>query len=262
MRQGLPFKLLLLLHFLTSLSLLSVDVTTCQGLSTTKTSPLLSHSELSEQVQLSDRRRLLQICSVPTVSGLLFTITARPCEAATTTRELDFCLVQTARATAWAQQLSQQLKRSDGSESSLQKAAYLEARLGAKALLTGRMGGGANAAVYRLSTLQFTGCCNDLVNSYGADAQLLQAWREEIAALVEFDGLDSVLDPSPRSSLTLQQYNDKKRVFVQRQLEERIVPTGQRVMQQFPERRARVQQYLQTYYADELPIIRSQQPEA
>ncbi len=183
-------------------------------------------------------------------------ITSTPSEAATYTRELDFCLVQTARATAWAQPLSQQLKRSV-EEASLQKTAYLEARLGAKALLTGRMGGGANAAVYRLSTLQFTGCCNDLVNAYHANAQLLQTWREEIAALVEFDGLDSVLDPSPRSSLTLQQYNDKKRTFVQRQLEERIVPTGKRVMQQFPERQARVQQYLQTYYADELPLIKS-----
>ena len=109
-----------------------------------------------------------------------------------------------------------------------------------------------NAAVYRLSTLQFTGCLHDLVSSYGLSAQLAQTWREDIAALIEFDGLDSVLDPSPRSNLTMQQYNDTKRKFVQRQFEERVIPTGQRVMQQFPERQARVQEYLQKYYADEL----------
>ena len=226
------------------LLLLLINGILCQGLSLSESSS--SASLRWHEGILFHRRHVLQRATTIVPSILL---SAPSVVHAANARELDFCLVQSARAIAWAQRVSQQLN-SAASESQ-QKAAYLEARLGAKTLLTGRMGGGANAAVYRLSTLQFTGCLHDLVTSYGASAPLIQSWREEIAAVVEFDGLDSVMDASPRSALTLQQYSDSKRMFVTRLLNERVIPTGQRVMQQFPERQPRVQEYLVQYHSDE-----------
>ena len=42
-----------------------------------------------------------------------------------------------------------------------QKEPYLEARLGAKALVTGRVGGGANARVYTLAQFELRACLKD-----------------------------------------------------------------------------------------------------
>jgi hypothetical protein len=79
------------------------------------------------------------------------------------------------------------------------------------AALTGKIGGGATQRVYSLASVQLPGVLNDLewhakrtpgtsqrvVNDLKIDLQ------ESLASIVEFDGLETLLNPSPRSSLTV-----------------------------------------------------------
>jgi hypothetical protein len=135
------------------------------------------------------------------------------------------------------------------------RAAYLDARLGAKAILTSQVGGGASYFVYTLAGLQIPGCLDDL-ESYDPHIQQLKVdFRESLATLVEFDGMDSVLDQSPRSSLTMSQYDDAKRAFCARVLRERVVPLGRRLLGRFsPEALDRARSYIASYYPSEVPI--------
>ena len=152
------------------------------------------------------------------------------------------------------------------------KQAYLESRLGAKAVLTGRIGGGATLAVYTLASLKLRDCLDDLVYYYNANNNnndkttttrrdigriRMDALRddlvEDLAALVEFDGLETTQDPSPRSSLTMTMYTDQKAVFVRRMLQERIVPTLLTILQQFDTERALT--YLERQYPNETPTL-------
>jgi hypothetical protein len=134
------------------------------------------------------------------------------------------------------------------------RAAYLDARLGAKAILTSQVGGGASYFAYTLAGLQVPGCLDDL-ESYNPQIQQLKVdFRESLATLVEFDGMDSVLDRSPRSSLTMSQYDDAKRAFCARVLRERVVPLGQRLLGKFsPEALDRARTYISSYYPSEVP---------
>lgn len=198
-------------------------------------------------------RHFLQWLSGPAVLAT-FPTQVHAIFESTDRRQLEFCLVAVLRVTYFAQNLVFELK-SAGSEEERRKR-YLEARLGAKAALTGKIGGGATGRVFTLSSLQLTGCLNDM-DYYSKNPftiSLRQDFREALASLVEFDGLDTLTDDSPRSSLTLQQYTNQKASFVERVLSERVIPFGQRLVQGFDASAVeRARTYVQRYYSDEIP---------
>ena len=177
-------------------------------------------------------------------------------------RQLEFCLVAVMRVTYFAETMlaELQLASSDASSDDRKKKLYLETRLGAKAALTGKLGGGSTGRVYKLSSLQLSACLNDLEYYNKISAGAGQEFREALASLVEFDGLDTLTDDSPRSSLTLQQYDNQKAAFVERSLRERVVPLGRRLVKSFDAGAVdRAQKYVQSYYSDEIPSPPSQQ---
>ena len=150
---------------------------------------------------------------------------------------------------------------------------YLEARLGAKALLTQKIGGGANSRVLALGGYQLRGCLDDAgywcAESAGRSPSKREAGRacsidlsaaseelvESLASVVEFDGLETTIDPSPRSSLMLGMYTDQKATFVYRTLVERVVPSCERILGVFgSERRGVVEGYVGREYAEEVPF--------
>jgi hypothetical protein len=191
-------------------------------------------------------------------------------------RQLEFCLVSVQRVVYWAMSVAQRLEisteestsmadavTSNGTSSALSytpvlepalRSAYLDARLGAKAVLTSRVGVGASYFAYTLAGLQLTGCLNDLEFFNPRIGATKMEFREALASLVEFDGMDSVLDTSPRSSLTLSQYDDKKRAFCLRVLRERVVPLGRQLLRQFPrDALDRAEMYINNVYSSEVP---------
>lgn len=131
-------------------------------------------------------------------------------------RQLELCLVTLLRVRYWSEIVSKSIQEKiENAPSSgvtdATKAPYLEARLGAKALLTGKAGGGANSQVYKLATFQLRGCIKDAEKSFydyykmevvGANSEDRNELRrrratvssssleitENLAALVEFDG--------------------------------------------------------------------------
>jgi hypothetical protein len=190
-------------------------------------------------------------------------------------RQLELCLVTVFRVKYWAMGVSKSidamLERTGAAvPSDIEKAPYLEARLGSKALLTGRVGGGANQKVYTLAGLQLKGCLKDaeywatLQAKAGDKKDKLAAIQryatasegiiESLAACVEFDGLETTLDPSPRSSLMLGQYTNQKAQFVTRMLKERVIPNCDALVQCFDgEARERSMRFLRDNYYSELP---------
>jgi hypothetical protein len=178
-------------------------------------------------------------------------------------RQLELCLVTVQRVVYWVESQAGALKTAATVEA--RRALYLEARLAAKALLTGKIGGGATGKVYTLATLQLPGCLKDL--DWHASEQLTKAserqavyecsrgFKEGLASVVEFDGLETQLDPSPRSSLTIAQYSDSKAVYVVRALQEIVLPAGKRLLRAFgPEPLDSATAFLQQYYGSEIPI--------
>lgn len=175
-------------------------------------------------------------------------------------RQLEFCLVAVLRVSYWAKRQARAMQEAATTED--RKSKYLEARLGAKAILTGKVGSGATGKVYTLATLQLPACLADL--EWHATTRQLQRqvsdWRrdfsEGLAAIVEFDGLDTLIDPSPRSSLTLSQYSNDKAVFVRRALQELVIPAGNKLVAGFgAEALQRSLNYIQQYYSSEIPPI-------
>jgi hypothetical protein len=184
-------------------------------------------------------------------------------------RQLELCLVSVLRVLYWSQcqieQIDDSMVSVDTGEGAInrQRALYLETRLGAKAALTGRISGsGATRSVYTLTTLQLSGCLQD-IEWYGARTDnfrrnyvdaLCTSFREGLASIVEFDGLDTLTDPSPRSALTISQYNVNKLKLIRRILNERIIPNGQKLVIAFgPEAYQRSNGYIMQYYSSELP---------
>lgn len=208
-------------------------------------------------------------------------------------RQLELCLTTIQRVCYWSERVGsairETLRRKDHDDESvtmdLGKAPYLEARLGAKAALTGKVGGGANSQVYNMATWQLRGCVKDVIRYYQEyDPRQFRSvtlststtptkdeqaqWRrqrvlfdnavveitESLAAVVEFDGLDNIQDPSPRSSLTLNQYTDQKAQFVQRTLLERTVPACKTVVGSFgTEKKILVEKFILANYPNEVP---------
>lgn len=171
-------------------------------------------------------------------------------------RQLELCIVSLLRLQYWAEATAQALQQDT------RKSKYLEARLACKALVTGKIGGGASLNVYNLNSLQLKGCLSDLVG-YAGDQGGAAAKRkvdeiqtdllESLASVVEFDGLETTIDPSPRASLTMSMYTDTKAMFVRRTLLERVVPDVQALIKMFPDVKSACEAYVKTTYADELP---------
>jgi hypothetical protein len=173
-------------------------------------------------------------------------------------RQLDLCLVNLLRMQYWATSLSEKMKDSDGNDE-LIKVYYLEARLGSKVMVakSKKIGGGASANVFMLKGLQITDCLDDLQYYVDkASRRKLLLYKddliESLASIVEFDGLETTQDPSPRSALTLQMYNPQKATFVRRTLAERIIPLTEDILRLFgPDRKAQSAAFIQEYYPKE-----------
>jgi len=177
-------------------------------------------------------------------------------------RQKELCLVNLLRLQYWANSLSDKLQ---GSEISEKKSVYLEARLGSKVMVapeSKKTSGGATINVFMLKGLHIKDCLKDL--TFYADrrskkrmVQYADDLTEALASIVEFDGLETTQDPSPRSSLTLNMYNSQKAIFVQRMLGERVVPLIDDIIVLFgPEAKAQSELFIREYYPTEI-LIRS-----
>jgi len=253
-----------------------------------------SCEETSNNNGINSRRTFL-ISSVITSSSLLYQQQANALPFfQQDRRQLELCLVQVLRAKYWAMNVAKAMNNkllsppTTNSNSTAvielseaqRKQPYLEARLGSKAILTKKIGGGANSNVVKLASFQLKEClddgrywCTELAKSNQlpgqSSGQLKNGKRfcsyelesisdeiiESLASLVEFDGLDNIMDPSPRSSLMISMYDSKKGTFVYRTLVERIIPSCDRYLQVFGNDRLNVcLEYVRREYPDEMPI--------
>jgi hypothetical protein len=226
---------------------------------------------------LLQRRQVLRVSIIGAISGAISITPAANAAIGLTMsndsnrRQLELCLVALLRVLYWAESQSQALEavflQSDEGNDERCRKLYLETRLGAKAILTGKIGPGATGSTYTLATLQLPACLADLEwhasRSSTADrsykqrvSELRRSFTEGLASVVEFDGLETLIDPSPRSSLTLSHYNPNKAVFVRRVLRELVLPVGNRLALSFgPEPLERSLAFTQQYYANEIPTI-------
>ena len=209
-------------------------------------------------------------------------------------RQLEICLVTILRVKYWAMTVSNSINTkllSDTTNTGIadisdlqKKAPYLEARLGCKALLTKKISGGANFKVEELGKLQLKECiddakyaCGDMAKNNQLPTQITgeissakkakqvicstelcdasDELLESLASIVEFDGLETTIDPSPRSSLMLSMYNESKGKFIYRTFRERVIPSCERILSVFgSDRRRIVEDYVQRDYAAEVPF--------
>ena len=173
-------------------------------------------------------------------------------------RDLALCLVNLLRVQYWAESESQDMNVNIDNDDRIRQL-YLETRLGAKAAVTNKIGGGATNRVYTIGSLRFRETLDDLSwyaskNKNKQAVQLIADLAEALASLVEFDGLETTLDPSPRSSLMMSMYNSQKATFVRRMLAERIIPTSRLLFNEFdPDVRNLCLTYVQSTYPNELP---------
>lgn len=199
-------------------------------------------------------------------------------------RQLELCLVTILRVQYWAETVALSIMKNMENApptgmTDIMKGPYIEARLGAKAALTGKIGGGANTKVYSLASIKLRDCIKDAQSYYNeiynkqmkssstsSDEKAMlkkqklefQTAAEEIieslAAVVEFDGLDNTQDPSPRSSLALSMYNDSKATFVKRLLLERTVKSCETFVVSFgTEKKLFCERYIKSTYPNEIP---------
>ncbi|CAJ1946322.1 unnamed protein product [Cylindrotheca closterium] len=172
-------------------------------------------------------------------------------------RQLELCLVNVLRVQYWAMKVADILKNAPTDDQ--KKKAYLEVRLGAKAMVADKkikIGGGSLLSVITLRGLQIKDCLDDL--KYYAKNKKMDQYRddliESLASLVEFDGLETTQDPSPRSTLTLGMYNESKNIYVQRMLTERIIPLTDQTVNYFgKDQRIKCEGYVEQFYPRELP---------
>ncbi|KAL7506265.1 hypothetical protein ACHAWX_000646 [Stephanocyclus meneghinianus] len=211
-------------------------------------------------------------------------------------RQLELCLVTVLRTQYWAMNVAKSIKNklftptttttttttttstehTDNIMTEAQrKQPYLEARLGAKALLTQKIGGGSNANVLKLSSFHIKEClddgkywCGEKIENGASFSSKREGRRlcrveletasenlvEALASLVEFDGLENTVDPSPRSSLMLSMYTPQKGEFVYRTLTERVVPSCEGYLNVFSEKRGLVLEFVRREYSEEIPL--------
>eukprot|EP00980_Cylindrotheca_fusiformis_P007254 scaffold1525_cov142-Cylindrotheca_fusiformis.AAC.54 len=181
-------------------------------------------------------------------------------------RQLELCLVNILRVQYWARNIADTLQNADTEDK--RKKAYLEARLGAKAMAADKkvkVGGGGSLFVITLKGLQMKEVLDDL--RYYAKSKKMDQYKddliESLASLVEFDGLETTQDPSPRSTLTLGMYTDDKRMFVQRMLSEQIIPMTDDIVNLFgKDNKLQCASYVEQYYPNELPRKRNSASES
>jgi hypothetical protein len=214
----------------------------------------LEATDLTTAVPSASRRGILNLSPAFIATWCLFPSSANALFGSRDRRQLEVCIVAVLRVIYWAQFVATSLQQAETTEQRKQR--YIEARLGAKAVLTGKIGGGSNGRVYALASLELPECLHDL-QSYAVSRQvadLRQDFYESLAAVVEFDGLETLQDASPRSSMTLQQYNRDKAIYVERLLLERVVPVGGQLVNAFgPDVRQTCLTFMEKYYADEIP---------
>ncbi len=204
-------------------------------------------------------------------------------------RQLELCLVQVLRTKYWAMNVAKSINTklllppTDVIEllsDAQRRQPYLEARLGAKAILTKKVGGGANSNVEKLASFQLKEClddgrywCTELAKNNQLPGQSTGGLKngkrfctnelvsisddiiESLASISEFDGLDGLDQASPRSSLMINMYDSKKGTFVYRTLVERIIPSCDRYLQLFGNDRLNLcLEFVRSEYADEMPI--------
>ena len=197
-------------------------------------------------------------------------------------RQLELCLISILRVRYWAENVAVDIERKmkDVPVSAMtdsMKGSYLEARLGAKAALTGRIGGGANMRVINLGQIQLRECLHDTEAWYNAEyttdmknaskedkaemkikrlsvLNAIEGVTDSLASIVEFDGLETLQDPSPRSSLALSMYSNTKGEFVRRTLVERTIPSCELIVSSFgKERENFCKRYIEQKYSTEIP---------
>jgi hypothetical protein len=174
-------------------------------------------------------------------------------------RDLSFCLVNLLRLEYWAETQYQELQsyESRQEQDAPIRQLYLETRLTAKAAITNKIGGGATSRVYTIASLKFRESMNDLMwytRKDKATIELANNLLEALASIVEFDGLETTTDPSPRSSLMITMYNEQKLTFVKRMLKERVIPLSKALFNEFdPELRNVCNQYVKSTYPNEIP---------
>lgn len=220
------------------------------------------HSQQIFENGISTRRKVLgAIWFVPMAlgsSGLSFSSPANAIAMfpKKDRRQLELCIVNILRLQYWSMNIAYILENSETEEE--QKKKYLEARLGAKAMVAEKqkIGGGATGQVFALKGLQIKDCLDDL--KYYSKTKKMDQYTEDLveslASIVEFDGLETTQDPSPRSSLTLSQYNGVKAVFVRRMLTERVTPLTRDIVTLFGrDTQLQCEAYIQQYYPNELP---------
>jgi hypothetical protein len=178
-------------------------------------------------------------------------------------RELAFCLVDLIRVKYWVESLASRLDAQQDDLASIRNL-YVEARLGAKAAVTGKIGGGANSQVYTIASLKFRESLDDLA-WYAEKAKKKRAVQlkddlvESLASIVEFDGLETTQDPSPRSSLMFNMFDSQKLSFVKRMLTERVLPTATALLKEFDDSILDLSlNYVSSNYPNEVP----RQPQA
>ena len=179
-------------------------------------------------------------------------------------RQKELCLVNLRRLQFWADTVSEKLLELDPSDDESRKRLYIEARLGAKVIVaeSKRISGGATQNVFMLKGLRLRDCLEDLkyYANKGSKRQMDQYKDdliESLASIVEFDGLETTQDDSPRSSLTLSMYNAQKSIYVQRMLGERIVPLIDDIIRLFgPEAREQTDYYMREFYPSEMRVTK------
>lgn len=201
------------------------------------------------------------------VGSFILSCSVKPANA-TDRRPLSVCLVAIQRTKYWAQLQAESLVTDfSRATNQQQQQVYLQIRLGAKALLTGKIGPGASGRIYTLASLQLPACLRDVdwymqsaATSQIAAKPYIEKLRDGLASVVEFDGLETLMDPSPRSSLTLGQYQVEKAVYVRRVLLELVVPATDQLLMCFPETdRQLARSLVDQFYPSEIytPLIPS-----
>ncbi len=205
-------------------------------------------------------------------------------------RQLELCLVQVLRTKYWAMNVAKSMNTKLLSPTTddviellsdaQRRQPYLEARLGAKAILTKKIGGGANSNVVKLASFQLKEClddgkywCTELAKTNQLPGQSTGELKngkrfcsnelasisdeiiESLASIAEFDGLDGLDQASPRSSLMISMYDSKKGTFVYRTLVERIIPSCDQYLQLFGNDRLNLcLEFVRSEYPEEMPI--------
>jgi hypothetical protein len=182
-------------------------------------------------------------------------------------RQLELCLVIILRVIYWAKNTIDTFTAATSQSIELRRKLYLEARLCSKAMLTGKLGDGSTSKTYTLSSLQVPLCLTD-IEWYAENIGKKNLWSkreydstinakislyEGLANIVEFDGLETLIDPSPRATLTLAQYTEQKFLYIKRTLSEIIVPSAVRIVTAFGSQPLQIaEQYTKTYYKNEV----------